>query len=326
MDDYTISAFDEARIIQRSYNSLETYVKSEMAKILRHIGDEDTLAYEYRMKRLAALLANTEEKCKELYGITFNDTTEFLKSIIPEAYYQTIFDVAKGIGEQPEFTAVPTRLIDKILNEDWSGENYSKRIWANTEELAEELREVLTEAAVSGESINKTSKKIEEKFNQSSYNARRLIRTETTYACNQAEHAAYKELGIDEYEYVATLEEKTCKVCQKLDGKIFETSKAQAGKNLPPLHPQCRCTTIAHFEEGNPTIRTARDKDGKRITVPASMKYDDWYKKYIKPYEKAKKPRTVEVPAATPAEIQVSKAEKGLYTEEKIPKKGDKSK
>ena len=330
MDDYTISAFDEARIIQRSYNSLETYVKSEMAKILRHIGDEDTLAYEYRMKRLAALLANTEKKCNELYGITLNDTTEFLKSIIPEAYYQTIFDVAKGIGEQPEFTAlpteaaVPTRLIDKILNEDWSGENYSKRIWANTEELAEELREVLTEAAISGESINKTSKKIEEKFDQSSYNARRLIRTETTYACNQAEHAAYKELGIDEYEYVATLEEKTCKVCQKLDGKIFETSQAQAGKNLPPLHPQCRCTTIAHFEKGNPTIRTARDKDGKRIKVPADMKYDEWYKKYIEPQEQQKrsqKPPKAQPGTSVQVELPASQGADSGYTEVKIPRR-----
>lgn len=288
MDDYMMSAFDEARIINRSYNSLELYIKGEMAKILRHIGDEDSLAYEYRMKRLNALLLNTDKKFKELYGVNLHDTTAFLKSIIPEAYYHTIFDIAQGIGKQPEFAAVPEKLINKIIHEDWSGENYSKRIWANTNALAEEVREVLTEAAVNGESIYKTSKKIADKFDTSEYNARRLIRTETTYACNQAEQVAYKELDIDKYQFVATLDTRTSTICQQLDGKVFKVEDAQAGKNLPAMHPNCRSTTIPYFKEGMPEIRTARDKDGNRITVPASMTYDEWHKKYIEPYEKKK--------------------------------------
>lgn len=286
MDKYTASAFDEARVIGRAYRNVKTYVTTEMAKILRHVGGEDTLAYEYRMKRLNALLLNAEKQYKEVYGIALNSATEFLKSIIPEAYYHTIFDVAQGVGVQPAFTAINTRLIDKIINEDWSGKNYSKRLWANTDKLAEELREVLTEAAVTGESIYKTSQKVAQKFDTASYNAERLIRTETTYATNQAELLAYDELDIDEYEFVATLDTRTSPICQKLDGKIFKTKDAQAGKNLPAMHPNCRSTTIPHFKDGNPTMRTARDKNGKRITVPASMKYDEWYEKYIKPYKK----------------------------------------
>ena len=253
-----------------------------------------------------------------------------MKSIIPEAYYHTIFDIAQGTGVQPEFSAVPTRLINKIINEDWSGENYSKRIWENTEELAKEVRQVLTEAAVNGESIYKTSKRLSEKFDQSAYNSRRLIRTETTYATNQAELLSYEELDIDKYEFVATLDTRTSSICQKMDGKVFYTKDAQAGKNLPAMHPNCRSTTIPKFKDGNPTFRTARDKDGKRITVPASMKYPEWYNKHIKPYEKAKKPRTqpapsknkpVEVPAVTPAEVQVSKAQSGDYIDTPIPKR-----
>ena len=286
MDKYTASAFDEARIIGRAYRGLKTYVTTEIEKILHHIGDEDSLAYEYRMRRLAALMKNAEDKYKEVYGVALNSATEFLKSIIPEAYYHTIFDIAQGTGFQPQFAAINDKLVRKIINEDWSGKNYSKRIWSNTDKLAEELREVLTEAAVNGESIYKTSKKVAEKFDTASYNAERLIRTETTYACNQAELIAYDELDIEEYEFVATLDTRTSSICQKMDGKVFKTSEAQAGKNLPAMHPNCRSTTIPHFKDGNPTMRTARDKDGKRITVPASMKYDEWYKKYIKPYKK----------------------------------------
>ena len=320
MDGYQISAIKQAKIINRSYNQTCNYVQSEIAKILRHIGDEDSLAYEYRMKRLNALLAKTQKKMQELYGVNLVGTTAFLKKIIPEAYYHTIFDIAQGVGYLPSFAAVPARYINKILNEDWSGMNYSKRIWSNTNKLAEDIRQTLTTAAMTGESITKTSRKLAEAFNTSDYNARRLIRTETTYATNQAELLAYDELDIERYEFVATLDTRTSPICQKLDGKVFETKDAQAGKNLPAMHPNCRSTTIPYFEDGMPTVRAARDENGKRIKVPASMKYDEWYKKYVEPKEKNQRPRKlaapakgkpVEVPATAPAEIPMPQANEG---------------
>lgn len=283
MDSYTLSAIEQSKVINKAYNRTKTYVEAEIAKILKHTGGEDTLAYEYRMKRLSALLKNTEEKMKELYGINVSDTTAFLKSIIPEAYYHTIFDIAQGVGEQPVFAAVNDKLINAIVKEPWSGENYSKRIWKNTNKLADDVREVLTEAAMSGESIYKTSRKLSDAFDTSAYNSQRLIRTETTYACNQAEMASYEALDIDKYRFVATLDTRTSPICQKLDGEVFDTKDAQAGKNLPAMHPNCRSTTIPYFEEGMPEERIAKDKDGKRIKVPADMKYDEWYKQYINP-------------------------------------------
>jgi len=285
MDNYTLSAIAQARIINQSYNTLCNYVQSEIAKILKHSGGPDTLAYEYRMKRLTALLAKTDAKMKELYGVTLGDTTALLKEVIPEAYYHTIFDIAQGAGVQPQFSAVNSKLIDKIINENWSGENYSKRIWKNTSKLAESVRETLTEAAMNGESIYKTSRKLSEAFDTTAYNAQRLIRTETTYAANQAEMLSYKELDIDRYKFVATLDTRTSPICQKQDGKIYEVKDAKAGVNLPSMHPNCRSTTIPYFEDGMPDIRIAKDKDGKNIKVPASMTYDEWYDKYIKPAE-----------------------------------------
>lgn len=281
MDGYQISAIKQAKIINRSYNQTCNYVQSEIAKILRHIGGEDSLAYEYRMKRLNALLARTQKKMQELYGVTLNDTTEFLRSIIPEAYYHTIFDIAQGVGEQPVFSAVNTRLIDQIVNDQWSGKNYSQRIWWNTSKLSEDVQQLLTTAAMSGESIYKTSRRLSERFGESMNNSVRLIRTETTYSCNQAELAAYDELDIEQYKFVATLDTRTSPICQELDGKVFNVKDAKAGVNLPAMHPNCRSTTISYFDDYEPTVRAARDKDGNRITVPGNMTYPEWYKKYI---------------------------------------------
>lgn len=330
MDNYTLAAIEQARIIQQSYNEMLNYVQSEIAKILRHTGGPDTLAYEYRIKRLNVLLAKTEAKMKELYGVNLIGTTSFLKNIIPEAYYHTIFDIAQGAGVEPTFAAVNSRLIDKIINEDWSGENYSKRIWKNTDKLAKDLRQTLTAAAMTGESIQKTSRKLSETFDTTNYNSRRLIRTETTYACNQAELLAYDELDIERYEFVATLDTRTSPICQEQDGKIYEVKEAKAGVNLPAMHPNCRSTTIPYFEEGRPTVRAARDKDGNRIKVPASMKYDEWYKKYIdkngapKPVQQVPKPtKAAPTPTQQPATVDVPAPVVNApeYTDVPIPEK-----
>ncbi len=321
MDNYTLSAIAQARIINQSYNALCNYVQSEIAKILKHTGGPDTLAYEYRIKRLTALLERTNKRMQRLYGVNLGDTTGFLKRIIPEAYYHTIFDIAQGTGVQPMFSAVNPRLIDKIINEDWSGQNYSKRIWSNTDALAEKIREVLTEAAMSGESIYKTSRKLSEAFNTAAYNSQRLIRTETTYACNQAEMLSYKELDIDRYEFVATLDIRTSTICQKLDGQIFETKDAQAGKNLPAMHPNCRSTTIPYFEDSRPQFRAAKDENGKNIRVPASMKYPEWYKKYIDDKGPQKPVVITPTPAGTPAVIDLPSVGGTGYTDVKIPKR-----
>ena len=325
MDNYTLAAIEQARIIQQSYNEMLNYVESEIAKILRHTGGPDTLAYEYRIKRLTALLERTNKRMQELYGVTLGDTTEFLRSIIPEAYYHTIFDVAQGTGYQPMFSAVNNRLIDQIVNDQWSGMNYSQRIWWNTDKLAVDTRQILTTAAMTGESIYKTSRRLSERFGQSMNNSVRLIRTETTYSCNQAELASYSALDIDRYKFIATLDARTSSICQELDGKVFETKEAKAGVNLPAMHPNCRSTTIAYFEDGMPDIRIAKDKDGKNIKVPASMTYDEWYDKYIKPTEGEKspqKPPKAQPGKSVPVEIPAPQGADSGYTDVKIPKRG----
>ena len=301
MDNYTISAMEQAKIIQRSYNQTYNYVQSEISKILRHIGDEGTLAYEYRMKRLNTLLIKMDRKMRQLYNLNIKDTTSFLKKIIPEAYYHTIFDISQGLGYLPQFSAVNTRLINQIVTDQWSGKNYSERIWWNVDKLAVDTRQILTTAAMTGESIYKTSRRLSQRFGQSAYCSQRLIRTETTYSCNQAELTAYKELDIEKYKFVATLDTRTSPACQDLDGKVFAVKDAKAGINLPAMHPNCRSTTISFFGGYEPSIRFARDKDGNRIKVPANMTYKDWYKKYIDTQDTSSPPKGNNTPKPTEA-------------------------
>ena len=141
------------------------------------------------------------------------------------------------------------------------------------------MRELLA-GFLTGRSYRKTAKAVEEEMAVRAFEARRLVRTESTYIANQAELEGYKECGIDKYRFLATLDMRTSEMCAAMDGKVFEVSEAETGKNLPPLHPWCRSSTVPEIdgkaEQGMKT-RTARDpKTGKPYTVPADMTYGEW--------------------------------------------------
>ena len=115
------------------------------------------------------------------------------------------------------------------------------------------------------------SKELSAKMGQSYKAAERLIRTETSHFHGEADKAAYEAAGIEEYEYVATLDARTCAVCGALDGKHFRVEDAQAGVNYPPMHPNDRCTTV----EYDPNDAMDWYNSGK--PMPKNMTYEEWY-------------------------------------------------
>lgn len=58
----------------------------------------------------------------------------------------------------------------------------------------------------------------------------------------QAKLIGIKLTGRAKYTYVCEHSKTTCSQCQGLAGQNFFTSDAQEGVNLPPMHPNCRCT------------------------------------------------------------------------------------
>ena len=239
-------------------------------------------AYKARIDRLQATIDNSRKYCNELYKTELKSTNKLLLDTAEAAYYKTLFDITTGVEFVTSYSLFPRSRIDEILKENWSGKHFSKRIWGNTQNLADELKETLLSGFMSGQSTNKMADSISKKFEASVYNSRRLIRTEVNHVANAAEMESYKSCGIEQYEYVATLDVKTSLMCQELDGKIFDVKDGQSGINMPPMHPHCRSTTIAHFEERSKIEkRAAKDKDGKNIRVPGNMTYADWKKEYI---------------------------------------------
>jgi len=132
----------------------------------------------------------------------------------------------------------------------------------------------------------KTPKTLAEDFSKAfgtkEYEAYRLLQTESAFMMEQGTLAAYKEDGVDKYQFLATLDTRTSDICRDTDGEIFEVSKAVTGVNYPPLHVFCRSTTVPYYEDSTGGTRAARDPEtGKTVKVPGDLSYKDWYKQYI---------------------------------------------
>jgi len=242
-------------------------------------------AYAARITKRLALQADMLIQSKLIADVELELLTRALMSTINEAYYRTIFDLQRGTGYVFDFAAMPRRTIEAILKRPWSGEHFSKRIWGNTDVLAKTLTEVITGGLMSGASIRQMREQIEERFAVSKHAANRLLRTETTYMANAAEMEAYEEAGIERYRFVATLDLRTSEKCRQQDGKVYLVKDARPGVNMPPMHPNCRSTTVAVIDVGEEMNLQRRARDpvtGKTMLVPASMNYQQWYDTYVK--------------------------------------------
>ena len=240
--------------------------------------------YKARITRLEQLQAQIYAKAKAIAPKEQKLNTECYKGVINDTYYKSIYDTQMGVGQDFTFSRLDDNLVDSVLSESWSGSNYSKRIWGNTDLLAEKLSEVLGGGLLSGQSIEKTSQQIRERFDVSKYYADRLVRTETNHFHNEADAMAYEEMGVEKYVFMSVLDTRTSKICQGLDGKVIELKDKQEGVNFPPMHPNCRSTTRAYMgEEIEATLtRRARNPVTGKNEVIGNMPYEDWYNAKVK--------------------------------------------
>lgn len=215
-----------------------------------------------------------------------------LMDVVDDQSKRTAFNLAKQSGIGFQFGGISEKLTSRIISTPWSGRSFSARVWTNQARLEELLNRELRNGILNGASIDKTSQIIAEAMDVSMHRARCLVRTETTYAANQADLQTYSELGISSYRYVAMLDSRTSEICRKLDGQTFKVSEAQAGKNFPPMHPYCRSRTISNLEDQDldKMKRIARDPEtGEYEKVPATMAYKEWEDSFALAKEESRK-------------------------------------
>lgn len=234
------------------------------------------------LSRQQALQASIRHEVEALAAKQNASLGSALGDVYGESYYHTIFDVQQGTGTGASFARVDDKAIRRATSKPWLGENYSDRVWKNKAQLLGQLDRVIGQSFALGRSSKEIGKELARRMNVSQGAAARLVRTEVNHAANQASLDGYREAGVEEYQFLATLDGRTSELCAGLDGKIFRVADEAPGVNCPPMHPNCRSTTIPYFPPDEFDLdapqRAARGEDGKTYYVPANMKYEDWKK------------------------------------------------
>ena len=278
-------------------NTRETQIHyDKLLKVIQNnITDEDLKkkllakytapAYNYRISRFQALQEDIDMELKKAADKEIELTRMRYVDTIKTGYYRNIFDIQKGLNLAFHFNDVDNKTINLLLKEKWTNNaNFSTRIWKNNEKIGEYLKTQLSAASLSGKSIQKISSDLAHYMNAGIVQATTLVRTEVNHFANEAEMLAYKELDIEEYRFIATLDKVTCVHCAKLDKRKFKVKEKKVGVNYPPIHPNDRCTTIAVFDDQNidELKRRARDPEtNQNYILDQTLSYNDWYNKYV---------------------------------------------
>lgn len=237
--------------------------------------------YKARISRLEKIQAQIYAKAKQIYPKEELANTMCYKGVINDSYYKAVYDTQMGTGYDFGFSKIDDRLLDRLLNERWSGRNYSEIIWRNTDILAEGLSEIVGGGMLSGQSVYKMSRAIRDQFGANKYYAERLVRTEVNHFNNEADAMAYEELGVDYYVFVATLDNRTSQKCRDLDNTKIAYKDKKEGENYPPLHPNCRSKTRGYVDEEvekNLKRRARNPITGKNELID-NMSYKEWLDK-----------------------------------------------
>lgn len=223
-----------------------------------------------------------DRKLLDLYDAQQRNIYDYLHSEFEDSYYRQVYNSQQRVGFGHDFIHPNDAAIDKAILNQYQRQNFSQRLYQHCDSFSADLRRNLTVGLIRGESLDRMAKRIHDRMGVAQSAARRLVRTETAYVYEQATKEAYEAAEIEWYEYLATLDNRISEICRELDGKHFKVKDAMPGKNYPPMHPNCRSTTVCWFpdeeERKKLTQRIAKDEDGKYYEVPADMTYKQWAK------------------------------------------------
>lgn len=318
---------DEKRLfseLSKYYEQEYAALDKEIAAYYAKYGEENVIAFRTLLLELPdadkqLLLQNMDEFAKQypefadllpvresiyklnrLEGLQTSIVLQQLKiGAIEQAKFREHFEkqalkyanyAAEQLGFGTNFYRIDSEMLQVVIGNPWcNGKDFSERIWANREALAQTLQNEIANGLIRGEDYKTMSRILQQKFeNTSQKQAERLVFTEDTYLSNEAKIRPFeRNAAYTHYEYLCVEDHRTCETCRALSGQTFEISKRNAGLNFPPMHPWCRCTVMPVVEDLE-TIKgrlTSGGDDGKiEVKFETPEKMQKHYDKHIDKY------------------------------------------
>lgn len=264
--------------------TVEQYIKAGQQNNLsaEWLKKLENASAKFHVSRLEAIQLQIQQQIELLYGNQLDGVDSLLTQIVSDGYTHGAFTIQKGLGLGWDITALNQKKLETLLSKPWTtdGRTFSDRIWLKKRELVGTVHKELTQGLLRGDSPQKITDAIKNRFKVSRYQAGRLVHTETTYFNAISTKQVYQDLGVQSVEILETLDSHTCPLCQPLDGTVIPLAQYEPGVTVPPFHPNCRGTTCPHYNdmEGE---RAARNAEGKVYYVPANMTFTQWKKAFV---------------------------------------------
>lgn len=243
----------------------------------------DSEYFKSQIARLKQLESQLKEQAQSLFSVERFKLEEELIKQYQHTYLHDTFNIQsfRGIYDI-NFTTLNVYQLRHVLSQPWSKEvvtkgkpsNFSQRLWGNyMNELPEQLMDSMLRNALTGASFSKMTRDFNVRFDGvRREHINRLVLTELGHVQEQATAAAYKDQDVEEYEYMATFERRTCDICGSLNGQVFKVKDMKPGQNYPVIHPWCRCTTIPHMAK-EPAIIKRWAEGG---IIDGNITFEEW--------------------------------------------------
>lgn len=106
-------------------------------------------------------------------------------------------------------------------------------------EITESIIRVLKDEAIYQESNDKLAARVLNLWGGEKYRAERWARTFSADVATNTTLYRYQTSGIEEYQFYATIDNRTSPQCRMLHGCVMKTNSNEANNFRPPLHPHC---------------------------------------------------------------------------------------
>lgn len=192
--------------------------------------------------------------------------SEELENLLEFNYEIACQNLQEGTGTSFAIGKIDRNELKAIIAYPWTKKTFSKTIWDNIDSMAAHTKRVITKGFASGASIQRMTRELQGITGKEKYVVERLVRTECKYFANQGELLSYKNNGIKKYVFMGGTEGSINCECEFYNNKVIDIDKAEVGHNFPPLHPNCKCTIRAYFENSilnnnDKTVMLDEDKE-----------------------------------------------------------------
>lgn len=274
-----------------SPNELEVYRRVVQDLHSQIQTDDEELLYrgQYLINASNMDIIDSKMNILEIYGIymvvkNLEIVSGSLSATYEETYKHTLYDLHRKFGyistyERLRKEDLYTRIMDSPF-----GESPAEAIKNQRQMMMRDLKRTITKGIRRNEGYSKLTKGLNRVVSgKRGFNAvKTTLRNETDRVIAESILEPYEQAGVSQYQYLATLDDRTTQVCSDMDRKVFLIDEQEVGINFPPLHFGCRSTVNPYFEEDDLSEwqRIARDRTGQNYKVPGDISYKQWEQQY----------------------------------------------